>query len=79
MEASTITLSFYLKSATPIHTYTLPAQDPRLPQVLEDVRMVKHGNYVFVHLRSEFEWERALHFLNQQEQEKARRTCPSAA
>ncbi|MBC3541224.1 hypothetical protein ACFSC6_03960 [Rufibacter sediminis] len=64
METNAIILCFYLKSATPIHTQTLPAHDSRLPQLLEDVRMVRHGNYVFVHLRSDYEWERAQYFLN---------------
>ncbi|WP_066829759.1 hypothetical protein [Rufibacter ruber] len=59
------TLWFYLKSASPIYTYTLPSQDKRLPQVLEDVRMIKHGSHIFIHLRSEFEWERALHLLGE--------------
>ncbi|MBA9078185.1 hypothetical protein [Rufibacter quisquiliarum] len=71
------TLWFYLKSASPIYTYTLPSQDKRLPQVLEDVRMIKHGSHIFIHLRSEFEWERALHLLG--ETKIANRLSPSSA
>ncbi|WP_192821886.1 hypothetical protein [Rufibacter sp. LB8] len=63
MQAASTTLWFYLKSASPVFTCTLPAQDQRLAPLLEDVRMVRHGNTIFIHLRSQFEWERAHYFL----------------
>ncbi|MGV3539993.1 MAG: hypothetical protein ACO1OQ_09290 [Rufibacter sp.] len=71
MSKPTTTLWFYLKSATPIYTYTLPNKDHRLPLLLEDVRLVRHGSHIFIHLRSEFEWERALQYLGDAKAVKA--------
>ncbi|RNI29802.1 hypothetical protein EFA69_09705 [Rufibacter immobilis] len=70
------TLWFYLKSASPIYTCTLPPQDERLAQLLEDVRMIRHGSHVFVHLRSEFEWDRVMRLLGEN---KAVKTSASTA
>lgn len=64
-QAAETTLWFYLRSAAPVYTYTLPTHDHRLPQVLEDVRMIRHGSHVFVHLRSAFEWDRAMRLLGE--------------
>jgi len=63
-----LTLWFYCKSAAPVLTRTLSTSDLRLPALLEDVRMVRHGSHVFLHLRSAFEWERAMQILGE--------TCP---
>ncbi|GAA4313757.1 hypothetical protein [Nibribacter koreensis] len=65
MEATEVTLWFYFRSASPVYTCTLNKLDAKLESVLEDVRLVRHGNHVFVHLRSEFEWERAMQILGQ--------------
>lgn len=65
MEATEVTLWFYFRSTSPVYTCTLNKQDTKLESVLEDVRLVRHGNHVFVHLRSEFEWERAMQILGQ--------------
>jgi hypothetical protein len=60
MQETSTTLWLYLRSASPVYTCTLPSLDTRLAQVLEDVRKIRHGNHVFVHLRSQYEWERAM-------------------
>jgi hypothetical protein len=65
MEATAITLWFYFRSTSPVYTCTLNKLDAKLGSVLEDVRLVWHGKHVFVHLRSEFEWERAMQILGQ--------------
>ena len=65
MKETSTTLWFYFRSTAPVYTCTLPALDVRLPQVLEDVRKIRHGNHVFVHLRSQYEWERAMQVLEQ--------------
>ncbi|ALI98371.1 hypothetical protein [Rufibacter tibetensis] len=78
MEANDTVLSFYFKSTNPVYTYSLDSQDSRLTQVLEDVRMVRHGNHIFVHLRSEFELERALCFLGHN-QKQTKLSASSAA
>ncbi|MFC6997408.1 hypothetical protein [Rufibacter roseus] len=63
--SSAVSLWIYFRSASPVYTQTLPAHDERLTQVLDDVRMVRHGSHIFIHLRSEYEWERAMYFLGE--------------
>ncbi|WP_205504487.1 hypothetical protein [Rufibacter psychrotolerans] len=73
-----ITLWFYFRSASPIYTYTLTPTDARLTRVLEDVRKVQHGNHVFIHLRSEYEWSRAMDSLNLTPEEAKHAVFPAA-
>ncbi|WP_207435312.1 hypothetical protein [Sabulibacter ruber] len=75
---SAITLWFYFRSSSPIYTYSLAQNDARLAQVLEDVRKVQHGSHVFIHLRSEFEWCRAMDCLSLTPDEAKHAVFPAA-